>query len=150
MVQWSEVLVILHHGPPGATGPEPAPRTGQGLSDLGLLRALRGQRRRHSFLVPRSLATLSSRDASRFARRKRTGCVELYVQVIKVHPLARATGADRAPSRGTGHGGPQEYRSFERTEHLQARRAEGVDDSSKDFIKSTDEGSILEVAIFHD
>lgn len=67
------------------------------FSDLGLLRSLRGQRRRHSCLVPQPLATLSSRDASRSARRKRTGCVELYELV---HPLARATGADRAPSRG--------------------------------------------------
>lgn len=133
-----------------ATGPEPAPRTGQGVSDLGLLRALRGQRRRHSCLVPQPLATLSSRDASRSARRKRTGCVELYVQVNKVHPLARATGADRAPSRGTGQGWPQEYRSSNGIEKQRAGMAEGVDDSPMDLIRSTGEGSILEVAIFYD
>lgn len=35
-----------------------------------------------------------------------------------VHPLARATGADRAPSRGSGHGWPQGYRSSERIERV--------------------------------
>ena len=88
-----------------ATGPRVVhPPHGQAcfFSDLGLLRSLRGQRRRHSCLVPQPLATLGSRDASRSARRKRTGCVELYELV---HPLARATGADRAPSRGGGRDG---------------------------------------------
>lgn len=74
-------IVILAAVAPAAMGT----RTGQDwvVSGLGLLRSLRGQRRRHSYLVPRPLATLSSRDASRFARRKRTGCVEPYVQVIQ-------------------------------------------------------------------
>lgn len=57
------------------------------------------------------------------------------------------------PSRGVG-GGTDGLRSTDlskgRAFYFWARMAEGVDDSSKDFIKSTDEGSILEVATFCD
>ena len=119
------------------------------VSGLGLLRAFQGRGVRHSCLVPQPLATLSRRDASRSARRKRTGCVEPYVQIIR----GRSTRSPALPARtehpqGGGHGGPRSYQSFEGKEYFWARRAEGLDNSSKDFIKSTDEGSILEVATF--
>jgi len=148
---WSQdpmSLVILGSWAPAPTAAGHWPMAGAwSVSGLGLLRALRGQRRRHSCLVPQPLATLSSRDASRSARRKRTGCVEPYDQGPPARPRYR-----RGPStlKGQGRGWPQEYRSFEGIEHFWARMAEGVDDSSKDFIKSTDEGSILEVATFFD
>ena len=86
-----------------ARGPSPhwpQPGTGSG-SDLGLLRALRGQRRRHSCLVPQPLTPLSSRDASRSARRKRTGCVELYDQNGSTRSPALPARTEH-PQGGTG------------------------------------------------
>lgn len=120
----SQVRVILHHRP-GSAGPSAhrSPEKVWSVSGLGLLRALRGQRRRHSCLVPQPLAPLSSRDASRSARRKRTGCVEPYDQGPPARPRYR-----RGPStlKGQGHRRPQEYRSFERIEHFWAGMASGV------------------------
>lgn len=119
------------------------------VSGLGLFSAFQGRGVRHSCLVPQPLASLNDRDASRSARRKRTGCVEPYVQIIQ----GRSTRSPALPARtehpqGGGQGWPQEYQSFERIEYFWAGMAEGVDDSSKDFIKSTDGGSIPEVATF--
>ena len=121
--------------------------TGRGkVSGLGLLKALRGQRRRHSCLVPRARASLSSRDASRSARRKRTGCVEPYDQGPPARPRYRR-GPSTLKGRGTeglrstdlpigrsisGHGGPRGRRLTNRPYQVDRR------------------GSILEVATFSD
>ena len=131
-------------GPRPPWGPGPG-RAGL-VSDLGLLRSLRGRGVRHSCLVPLPLASLSSRDASRSARRKRTGCVEIYVQIIRSTRPPRYR-RDRPPSRGRGGDGLGSA-DLPKGRRLSCGDGRGVDDSPKDLIRSTGEGSIPEVATF--
>ena len=143
----TQVHVILLHGTKGTAGPGVV-HLGQGpglflLSRLAQVLRGRAVVTRTSFLG--LVATLSSRDASRSARRKRTGCVEPYE--------IRSTRSPALPARtehpqGGGQEGPRSYQSSNGKEDFWAGRAEGLDNSPMDLIRSTGEGSILEVATF--
>lgn len=124
-VPCGEVHVIFHHGTPCHGAQDRAPATGRAWFFLlsRLAQVLRGRAvvTRTSFLG--LVATLSSRDASRSARRKRTGCVEPYETWSTRSP---ALPARTEHPQGGGQEGPRSYQSFEGKEYFWAGRAVGA------------------------